>query len=26
VENGFFTRIRPTVFISHADGKLEIRK
>jgi ribose 5-phosphate isomerase A len=26
VENGFFTRIRPTVFIGHADGKLEIRK
>ncbi|GHV54361.1 ribose-5-phosphate isomerase A [Spirochaetia bacterium] len=26
VENGFFTRIRPTVFISHGDGKLEVRK
>jgi ribose 5-phosphate isomerase A len=26
VENGFFTRIRPTVFIGHSDGTLEIRK
>jgi ribose 5-phosphate isomerase A len=26
VENGFFTRIRPTVFISHSDGTLEVRK
>jgi ribose 5-phosphate isomerase A len=26
VENGFFTRLRPTVFISHGDGKLEVRK
>ncbi|GHV63372.1 ribose-5-phosphate isomerase A [Spirochaetia bacterium] len=26
VENGFFTRIRPTVFIGHAEGTLEIRR
>ncbi|MDR2535048.1 MAG: ribose-5-phosphate isomerase RpiA [Treponema sp.] len=26
VENGFFTRLRPTVFIGHTDGTLEIRE
>jgi ribose 5-phosphate isomerase A len=26
VENGFFTRIRPEVFIGHADGTLEVRR
>jgi ribose 5-phosphate isomerase A len=26
VENGLFTRMRPTVFISQGDGTLEIRK
>jgi ribose 5-phosphate isomerase A len=25
VENGFFTRLRPEVFIGHANGKLEVR-
>jgi len=25
VENGFFTRLRPTVFIGHADGRVEVR-
>jgi ribose 5-phosphate isomerase A len=25
VENGFFTRIRPTVFIAHSDGTIEER-
>ncbi|MDR3341384.1 MAG: ribose-5-phosphate isomerase RpiA [Treponema sp.] len=25
VENGFFTRLRPTVFIGHSEGTLEIR-
>ncbi|MDR1902312.1 MAG: ribose-5-phosphate isomerase RpiA [Treponema sp.] len=26
VENGFFTRLRPEVFIGRADGKLEVRR
>jgi ribose 5-phosphate isomerase A len=26
VENGFFTRLRPTVFIAHADGRVEERR
>lgn len=25
VENGFFTRLRPTVFVGHADGAVEVR-
>ncbi|MDR1948300.1 MAG: ribose-5-phosphate isomerase RpiA [Spirochaetaceae bacterium] len=25
VENGFFTRLRPSVFVAHADGTVEIR-
>jgi ribose 5-phosphate isomerase A len=26
VENGFFTRIRPVVYIARSDGKIEVRK
>jgi ribose 5-phosphate isomerase A len=26
VENGFFTRLRPVVYVGHADGRLEVRK
>jgi ribose 5-phosphate isomerase A len=26
VENGFFTRLRPVVYIAHSDGKIEVRK
>lgn len=26
VENGFFTKLRPIVFIAHADGNVEIRR
>jgi ribose 5-phosphate isomerase A len=25
VENGFFTRLRPVIYLGHADGRLEIR-
>jgi ribose 5-phosphate isomerase A len=26
VENGFFTRLRPLVYVGHADGRLEVRQ
>jgi ribose 5-phosphate isomerase A len=26
VENGFFTRLRPRIFIGHADGTLDVRE